>query len=242
MTKIPINEVYDDVSDTISQAENGYLSYSRFNRFALRGQLRWMDWVTGDISAIIPPHPYLSQKNKDWLSHLIVRVTGNVANGIFPKPNDYYQLDNWYVIGSETSADCDDEDVVVPNTCNTPGEILDGQQFYQRCNTFIEELKPDNNKPICKMVGDNFEFLPINLGGIAIEYIKYPKKPFIGTKFDPIYNEEVYDPATSIDFELPEAARESLTWFIVNSFADSVRERALKETNLLTGKTVRDGK
>lgn len=235
-----VNSIYLDCEDRISPAENGYLSFPRFNRFSWIAQLNLVDWLSGSLSGQQPPEPYLSQKNKDWLSELIVKVTGNIINGELTKPADYYQWDNGYKLGNKNDADCDED--AQPNVgCNTPIEILDGPQFHERCNTNIEELKPEN-KPICKMLGKKFVFLPEDIGSIAIEYIRYPQRAVLGTKMDTTFNEEVYDPATSTDFEWPEFARGILVWFIVNAFSDSVRERALKETNLLTGKTPREGK
>lgn len=237
---IPVNEIFQDCEDKISPAENGYFSFGRFNRFSWLGQLRLVDWISGSMSGQQPPEPYLTQKNKDWLSDFIVKISGNVTNGEFPKPDSYYQWDNAYKIGNKSGGDCD-EDEPKATGCNTPIELLDGQQFHGRCNTYIEELKPES-KPICKMLGKKFIFLPEDLGPISIEYIRYPLRAVLNTVLDPVYNEEVYDPATSVDFEWPEFARELLVWFIVNSFADSVRERALKETNIVTGKTVRDAR
>lgn len=240
MPSINVNEMYLDCADKISPAENGYFSFPRFNRFSWIGQLNLIDWLSGDVSAIIPPQPYLSQKNKDWLSHLITKIEGNVVGGEFSKPDTYYQWDNGYKFGNKSGGDCD-EDEPQADGCNTPIEMLNGDQFYERCNTFIEELKPVN-KPIVKMVGNKFVFLPQDLGSVGIEFIRYPVKAVLNTVMDTTYNEEVYDPTTSVDFEWPEFARPILSWFIINAFSDSTRERALKETNIVTGKTVRDGK
>jgi len=230
-------EIYQDCEDKISPAENGNLSFERFNRFSWIAQLNLIDWLTGDVSGIQPPEPYSTQKDKDWLSDLIVPIKKQVVNGILQKPEDYYQWDNGYVLGSRQSADCDDE--VQPDSgLNTTIDLLSGAQFTKRSETYIDELKPEN-KPICKMVGKTFEFLPMDIGNVGIEYIRYPKRAYIGSTIDPIYNQPVYNAATSQDFEWPEFARGILVWFIVNAFADNSREKALKETNMVTGKTPR---
>ena len=240
---INVNEIYLDCLDLINSEENGVFTFPRFNRFSWIGQLRMIDWLSGDVSGNQPPQPYTTQKSKDWLSDFIVKYSKQVTGGFIDKPADYYQWDNGYKIGGALISDCDeDDDAVVSGECNIPIELLDGSKFYSRCNTDISELKPSFKKPICKMVGKTFQFLPADLGSVEIEYIRYPAKAVLKTKNDQTYNEPVYDSATSIDFEWPEFARNILVWFIVDAFANRTREQALKQFNTMSGKTPREAK
>jgi hypothetical protein len=236
---LSVIEVYEDCRDRINTEQNGQLSYGLFNRFSWIGQLAMLDWLSGDVSDVVPPQPYLSQKNKDWLSPFIAKTTGNVSDGQFPKPEDYYQIDNWYIIGSSTQQDCVTQEVTKTLVCNTPGDTLDGAEFEFRCKTFIKGLKPSMKKPIMKLVGDNFVFSPEDPGSIAIEYIRYPVKARIETMLDTVYNEEVPNPVTSIDFEWAEFSRPILVWFICDQFFNRTREQAGKQFNIQTQKTVR---
>jgi hypothetical protein len=226
---LSIVSIYDDVvKDTANSDQNGAITYDMFTRMSKRAELRLLDWLSGDVSNERPPAPYLTQKNKDWLSPFIVKLPAQVVNGVIQRPADYYQYENFYRLGTKVNADCEDDDIQ-PTECNTPIEILDGQQFYERCNTYIEELKPSLNVPICKLLGNTFEVLPKDLGSVCLEYIRYPNYGSIIPKIDVIYNEEVPDIVTN--YEWNENSRELLIWFICDTFANHTREQALKQFN-----------
>lgn len=235
---INVNDVYLDVLDRINDAENGYLTNDRFNRFAWVGQLNCIDWLSGDVSNVIPPIPYLSQKNRDYLSPFIKSVSLQVRDAKITKPEDYYAWENAFLLGGYNAhADCEEE--VTDDGCNIPIELLSGDEFYYRCTTKIEGLQPSFTKPIWKEVGNGFEVLPKDLGSVTLEYIKYPVKSYRAVKKDEEFNDVVYDPTKSTDFEWPEFARPILVWFIADQFSNFTREQALKQFNAATGKTVR---
>lgn len=239
---INVNDVYLDTLDKINDESNGQLSYERFNRLSWLAQLRLIDWLSGDVSNIIPPQPYLSQKNRDWLSPLITKFPVQVQNGFVTKPADYYAWENAYLLGNYNDAapECD-EDAVTDN-CNVPIDLLSGDEFYYRCTTTIEGLEPSFLKPITKEIGNTFEFLPRDLGSITIEYIKLPVKAKIGVMDDAAYHQEVYDPSTSVDFEWHPFAQDVLSWFIADHFFNYISNQAGKTFNQMTGKTVREGR
>lgn len=239
---INVNDLFLDVLDKINEPSNGQLTYSRFNRFSWLGQLRLIDWLSGDVSDIIPPQPYLSQKNRDWLSPLITKDPQQVVNGMIIKPVDYYSWENGYLLGNYNAVQEDCEDEIIGRDCNIPISLLSGDEFYYRCNTFIEGLEPSFLKPITKEIGNSFEFLPQDLGSITIEYIRLPIKAKIGTKIDPLYNDEVYDEATSTNFEWPAFAQDILSWFIADQYFNYVSNQSGKTFNVQSGKTVRDSK
>ncbi len=231
---------YQSANDKINSDENGYFSFDIFNRMSWLGQLKLMDWLSGSVSGITPPEMYQNQKDRDYLSWFITKYPTQVSGGMINKPSDYYLWDNAYLLGNyNDTPECDNEDdVVVKESCNIPIQLLSGDQFYYRCNTFIEGLEPSFKKPICKEIGNNFEFKPSDLGSVTLEYIRYPIRAKIGTKIDPVYNDQVYDPATSVDFEWPPFAEDILAWFIADQFSNFTREQALKQFNAATGKTV----
>lgn len=74
---ISIKELYDDVAkDSANEYENGSLSFDRFNRFSKIAELSLLDWLTGGAAPDNLPTPYLTQKNKDWLSPFITQAKG----------------------------------------------------------------------------------------------------------------------------------------------------------------------
>lgn len=226
---LSIIEVYDDVvKDTTNADQNGQLSYAQFNRLSRRAETLLLDWISGGVTNERLPIPWVSQKNKDWLSPFITKYPKQVTDGTITKPADYYQFENFYRIGSKEGVDCDDEDVQTDD-CNTPIEILDGQQFYERCHTYIEELKVSLDKPVCKLIGNKFEVMPKDIGSVCLEYIRRPVPASITTKIDPVYNEEV--PDVVVDYEFDEWARPYLIWFISDMYSNNTREQALKTFN-----------
>lgn len=226
---ISILDVYDDVvKDSANADQNGELSYAQFSRLSKRAELALLDWLSGGVTNERLPIPWISQKNKDWLSPFITKYPKQVNGGVIEKPPDYYQYENFYRLGSKTNTDCEDDDAQA-DECNTPIEILDGQQFYGRCHTYIEELKVSMDKPVCKIVGDEIEIMPKDIGSVVLEYIRLPKFGRITGKNDPVYNEEVPDIVE--DYEWGDFARPFLIWWITDFYTNKTREQAEKTFN-----------
>lgn len=241
---IDVISVYQDVArDNANQDENGYLSYEMFNRISRRAELRLLDFLSGDVENQRPPFLDMSQKSRDWLAPLITSKPNQVKDGKVNRPDDYYGWDNAYLLGTyDDKPECEEEEVTEVRGSNTVIELLSRQAFYNRCNTYIEDLKPSFVKPIAKQVGKTFEFMPRDLGSIVLEYIRVPKFGQIKVKKDTVYNDEVADESNSVPYEWDEFARELLIWFITDTFATHTREQALKQQNSLSGKLTRDSK
>lgn len=235
---IDVIEIYDDCADLINVEENGQFSYSMFNRFSWLGQLRLIDWLSGDVKGVQPPEPYVTQKNRDWLSNFIVKYTQSVNDGVFVRPDDYYLYQDFYSFSGDVE-DCDDTNDV--EVITNPITLLGNDKFYLRNKSFIKGLKPSLSKPIGKQVGNTFEIQPSDIGSVVLEYIRLPKRAYLATMEDSVYNRLVPDPANSINFEWDEFARNILVFYICDSFANRNREQALKQTNLLTNKLDREG-
>ncbi len=228
-----IISVYNDFNFEINKA-GGYVSGPEFNGISRRAELKFLDWISGKLSGDVP-QPYTTQKVRDWLSPLIKPLPMQVTLGRVTKPSDYYGWENAFLLGDYFKApDCDnddkDDDTVVSD-CNIPIELLTNSAFYNRCNTYIRGLQPSFTKPICKMVGQEIEFAPKDLGSIKMEYVRYPVFGELIMKLDPVYNEEVPDAALSTPYEWNEYAREYILWFLIDVFSNSTRESSLKQMN-----------
>lgn len=230
-----IKSIYDDVADVIELHQNGSFSHEKFNRFSKRAELKFIDWLTGKIDVPNLPQPYVSQKNKDWVSPFIVKLNKNIVDGTIDRPDDYYMYEDLYRIGNKVEANCeedDNENDIVTEKCNPVITMLDSSAFNMRCNTYIDELKPTPNNAIAKISGKKIEFRPSDLGSVTLEYIRYPVFGKIVTEMDIQYNEPIVSESASTNYEWDEYARNHLIWFIVDEFSNSTREKALKETNL----------
>lgn len=242
---IPVSNMYMDFLHQIQKEEIGVEDFNRLSKLA---ELRLMYWVTGDIRGGVPPEPYITQKNKDYVSPFIekYKTTPN-EDGEIIKPAGYYQYENMYALFLSGNDGCSEED-----TEGSEGddgateeteikkvaiELLDGQEFYYRVNTYIKDLKPSIKKPIAKQVGKGWELLPNGIPGVTLEYIRYPKYAVLKVKEDPVYYNIVPDETNSINYEWDENAHDILLFFIVDYYFNSTREQAGKQTNLATGKT-----
>lgn len=241
---ILISSIFEDVAlDNVNASENGNLSYAMFNRLSRRAELRLLDFISGDINNEKGPMPYIGSKVRDFLSPLIEKYPVSVENGQITKPELYYGFENMYILGDYSNTiECDTEDVDLTASCNMPIELLSNDEFYYRCNTYIEGLQPSFTKPIAKEIGNYFEFLPKDIGSIVLEFIKYPVFGKIITKLDTQYNQEVVDELLSTNYSWDEKARELLVFWITQEFSIHTREKSLVENNLLYGKLERDAR
>lgn len=236
---IPSAEIYNDAQFLINK-EGGFMSVDDFNSISWLAQLRMMDWLSGDVAGLVPPEPYNTQKNRDWISDFLVKYPAVVTNSIITKPTNYYLYENIYKLRAAVNDDCSDEEIDSKKVYNVKVELLSNSKFYGRCDTWIEELKPSFNKIICKMVGNTIEFEPSDVGSVVLEYYRYPLKATITQTIDPTYNEQVI--ASGVNFEWGEYARPVLVWYIVQMFSLKVRENAMFSQNAALGKTTREQK
>lgn len=238
---IPIKEVYDSVAkDYVNSAENGDLSFDTFNRVSKKMELRVMDYITGDIENLKPPAPYTSQKLKDYLSEFITKYPKNVEGGSILKPADYYVFENMYHVGDYKKNGCKDDTEAEDKY--TTIDLLNTAAFNDRTKSNIVGLYPTFENPICKMVGNKFEFMPKDLGGVVLEYIRYPKFAKIVSKEDTEYNQLIIDEEKSTNYEYGDWAQELLVYFISRAFGISTREDSLLQRTSVVGKLVRDEK
>jgi len=221
--------VYENVGDNASFAENGAMKFSQFNRIGEMANLWMVSHFTGGDTGLTPPANYITQKNKDYIQHLInTNYSKSVSNGEMAKPDNYYLYERMYRIGHKDDIVCGDDNDVITGK-NTPIELLDGAQFEDRKDTPIEECRPTADKPIATFEGDVFYFAPRSLGTVNLRYIRYPVAGKIVTKLDTVYKKLVPDPALSTSFDWPEFARPLLVWFIVDGYATFSRESQLAQ-------------
>lgn len=233
----PVSEIYNLAAELLLKEANGDLSFDLFNEFSPSAELKVMEWITGDMAGQQPPEPYVTQKNRDWLTPFIEKFPTTVNQGMIIRPDNYYGFENMYLLGAyNTPTECDNEDEETEQQlqCNTPIELLDAVQFYVRCNTYIEGLQPSFKRPIAKEIGRKFEFLPKDLGSIVLEYYRYPKFAKIVPTVDPVYNTEIIDVNASTNYEWDLKTKNLLVYFIVDAVANRTSNQAQKQFNELS--------
>ena len=233
---IDVNSIFLDVMDRVAPEMNGSITIQKFNRYSKIGELKLLNWLTGNISNQPGyPEPYNTQKVKDYVSFLLTTDKKQVENGMADKPDDYYMWERAAVIGDRRDELCGDE--VIITGADTPIELLDSASFDARSQTHIESLRPSIRKPICKLAGDSILTLPKDLGSIVIEYKRYPIYGELKMTIDPVYNTEIVDTATSIPYQWSENVRQDLIFFITQLYGAGTRESAIQQQNSLVGKT-----
>lgn len=242
---ISVVSIFNDVAfDDINRDENGDLNFDMFNRLSRRAELRLLDYLTGDVEDQKPPAPYLTQKNRDWIAHLIVTLKANVNEGKLILPDNYYAWENHYIM---KKAECENENHI-HNNCGVPIEILNSSKFTYRCNTYIRSKKPSLQRPIARLVGNEvkekegdkrLEYAPVDLGSVMLEYVRLPQFAQVVSKMDTVYNNQVPDEVKSKNYEWPEAVRDLLIFFITQGFGRHTREDAIQQQNAVIGKSVR---
>lgn len=226
----------------VNKSENGYASYRMFNDLLKNSEITLLSWLTGGVSKEdkISPIPYELQKNKDYIKRFLTTATG--INKIVI-PNDYYYFDSLYKFNTknkqnvEIKNNCDHNDLSVITTemlslFDIDIPLLDTDKFNGLCNSSIDEIRPNKNRPIARLNSlHQFEFSPNDIGFVKLDYIRYPKFGQIKTKIDNTYNDEVFDEAATIDIEWDEWALPYLLNLLTNEFSTHTREKALADHN-----------
>lgn len=229
--KVRTSNVWYGARADISISETGQMTPDNFNIWLKRGEIFLIHFLTGNITnAGNFPMPYETQKCKDYLKNFITKK--EVNNG-FVLPDDYYQWDNLYKIGSyNATIGCENEgDVKRVENCDKPIEILDGQEFKSRCTNEIEEMNPTLENPIAKIINSSVETEPTDVGSMRLEYIRYPKFGKLVMKKDEVFNTIVVDEDLSGELEWDMWALEYLIWKVKDYYYERTRNKSGFEFN-----------
>lgn len=230
---IKVSELYNDlVIDSANKDENGDISYTKFNRWLWRAQLKVLSWLTGNFDPSKPsPEQISTQKSRDLLSQFIKKYPAQVYNGVIERPSDYYLFRDLYKIKG-TNIECADEyEEDELKISKVPIELLDNSKFTTRSNTSIKRLNP-SVKHIAKLTENgDFEFEPNDIGSVVLEYYRYPAKAAIVTKVDQVFNDEVPDEDLTTNLEWAEGARQYLLFYLSEMFSIEVREVQFQQQN-----------
>ncbi len=101
-------------------------------------------------------------------------------------------------------------------------ETIDNAQLGGRLSSDV--LRPDKYNPIVTFYDDYAWYHPIDLGACIFEYLRQPVEVVWGYTIDPVTLLEVYDPATSVNFEWRWQMRNELIIKVCSYFGVSVRE------------------
>lgn len=207
-----VNEVYLGLKSLANKDERGFITPKVFNTFAAIAQSKIFNDLFNDT---IKAKSYrmrnfdaagdksFSKRIQEDLAYFSKETTVSQASGVFPKPEDLARIISMkthgaYVFGTSTS---------------TPIDVLYDESKIE--HILQSDLSaPSASHPVA-IVSNDIEVFPTTIKKIKVRYYKQPegRDPSTGnrTALSPRYNalslgasNEVFDPTTSVDFELPD--------------------------------------
>lgn len=207
-----VNEVYSALKSLANKDERGFITPKVFNTFAAVAQNNifnslFADSVKGQTIRARnidgAGHMSFNKRLSEDLAHFSKETTISQSSGVFEKPEDLARLISMkshgaYVFGTSTSTPID--------------VIYDESKIEYILQSDLSA--PSASHPVA-IVSDDFEVFPTTIKKIKVRYYKVPEgiEPTTGnrTPLSPRYNaislgasNEVFDPTTSVDFELPD--------------------------------------
>ena len=207
-----VNEVYSALKNLANKDERCFITPKVFNTFATIAQNK----IFNDLFNEMSKAKKLRMRNVDAKAHLSFnkRLQEDLAyfskesaisqsNGVFSKPEDLARIISMkthgaYVFGSSTSTPID--------------VVYDESKIEYILQSDLSA--PSAIHPVA-ILSEDIEVFPTSIKKIKVRYYKYPEGRNVSTgarsALSPRYNatslgasNEVFDPNTSIDFELPD--------------------------------------
>lgn len=195
-----INFVKQLVDLYINKSRNGgRLSGSEFNNISKSEQI---NIITKNVEKVgFERWSYTA----DEISLLKRTISIPVSSGVFPKPSDLMFLMGLSYTTGGVNYDID---------------LLREDVFNYRVRSTI--VMPELKDPIARWTNTAYEVLPATITSIKCTYIKIPADPVWA--YTTPNAREIYDPANSVDFDLPISMAEELAMGILQKLGFKVRE------------------
>jgi len=207
-----VNEVYSGLKNLANKDERGFITPKVFNTFAAIAQNRIFNDLFNEMSKAqtlrmrnidASGDKSFSKRLQEDLAYFSKETGVSQSSGVFDKPEDLARIISMktqgaYVFGTSTS---------------TPIDIIYDESKIERI--LQSDLSaPSSSHPVA-FIGEDIEVFPTTIKKIKVRYYKIPegRNPVDGnrTALSPRYNaislgasNEVFDPTTSVDFELPD--------------------------------------
>ena len=182
---IAANSLHDFVSFIGNQYQTGRISPNEFNLAWKRAETEYLNSLLGK-GRLREDSMGGTDAAKDILRILTTSTTiTNDKWGEMDLPEDYFRFNAM--------------DVVKGVKAGQRVSLLSPDQWASRSES---KLNPVEKYPIAKLQGDKVIALPVSTR-YNLTYLRTPATPQWGYTLDP-FTRPVYDPATSVDSELPE--------------------------------------
>ena len=178
-----VNDMYQICQFAINKAQNGYLTPSEFNLTINQAQVSYQDYLLGEFQQYQPGRSQ-ARINYSQNENIRQRITPllataslavNAGTGAVVYPGDYLQADSLLT--------------------STLQRVRYTQQdsLYSYYNSTID---PVATNPIYMITSTGFQFYPITIGTVTLNYIK--EAPSIVWAYTTVSGRPVYDSASSV--------------------------------------------
>jgi hypothetical protein len=207
-----VNEVYSALKSLANKDERGFITPKVFNTFAAIAQNKIFNDLFSDLTTAktlrlrnidAGGDKSFSKRIQEDLAYFSKEASISQSSGVFAKPEDLARIISMkthgaYVFGTSTS---------------TPIDILYDESKIEYV-LHSDLSAPSSTHPVA-IVSNEIEVFPTTIKKIKVRYYKQPegRSPVDGsrTPLTPRYDalslgasNEVFNPATSVDFELPD--------------------------------------
>ena len=207
-----VNEVYSALKNLANEDQRGFITPKVFNTFTTIAQNKIFNDLFNEMTKgqtlrarnidAKTHHSYTKRLEED-LAYFSKESTVSQSNGVFDKPEDLSRVISMktsgaYVFGTSTSTSID--------------VMYDESKIEYILQSDLSA--PSATHPVA-IVSNDIEVFPTSIKKIKVRYYKYPEGRNVSTgartALSPRYNavslgasNEVFDPTTSVDFELPD--------------------------------------
>lgn len=203
-----INEAYTFLNFISNKNQSGTVTPSQFNQMADRAQMEYFE----------KDYKYW-QDTQDVTDALDVFLksyaTGVPTNGRLAYPSDYLHVSSmrhYYAFINGTGKEVSVEEVT-------------NAEYGERTQSEINV--PTTRYPIYTDYATYMQFEPKNIGLITMDYFRQPTSPVWG--FTLVSSRPVYDPTTSVDWELPNECHNELIFSMASYLGINLRETELAQ-------------
>lgn len=199
-----VNEVYSALKNLANKDERGFITPKVFNTFTGIAQNKIFNDLFNELTKAqtlrarnvdAPMHHSYGKRLEEDLAYFSKKETISQSSGVFAKPEDLSRI-----ISLMTNSDL-------------PIDVVYDESKIE--HILQSDLSaPSATHPVA-IVSNDIEVFPTSITSVKLRYYKYPEgrnvSTGVRTALSPRYNalslgasNEVFDPTTSVDFELPD--------------------------------------
>lgn len=216
-----INEAYQFVQFVSNKNQRGNLKPSDFNLVAGRAQLDLFMHRYGNPAQYQYGNPsprvgwQKGQKITDDLKPFLTQKTVYLSAGKFTLPSDYVHLSSARGTYLENQ-DCGQ----LPLEETTNVDVVNDNELAYRLSSFID--RPSLKYPVMAFYDTYCQVYPKSMQSMVITYLRKPINPVWGYTIQ--NNNAVYNPTTSVDFEMPDETHNEICYRILSYLGVNLRD------------------